>query len=123
MRGLRKNKPLLYKKGQGRLNWKHVHSREAATMVKGTNRRVIVVRSPDPKIFDEAIFIIKEDYMKRGGTLDEVLEEASRAAGEYLRKNAVGPRRLRDRFTPSWMAAAGAAVAGIAWLTIHLVGV
>lgn len=91
-------------------------------MVKGTNRRVIVVRSPDPKIFEEAIFILKEDYMKRGGTLDEVLEEARRAAGEYLRKTTV-PRRLRDRLSPSWLAAAGAAVAGIAWLTIHLVGV
>ncbi len=30
-------------------------------MVKGISRRVIVVRSPDPRFFEQAIFLMKED--------------------------------------------------------------
>ena len=30
-------------------------------MVKGVSRRVIVVKSPDPRLFEEAIFIVKKD--------------------------------------------------------------
>ncbi len=124
MRMAGKNKPLLYKKGGGRLHFKQVHSREAAkTMVKGTNRRVIVVRSPDPKIFDEAIFILREDYMKGGGSLEDVLEEARRAAGDYLRKNAPASRRHRKKTFPRWLGVAVAAVAGIAWAATRFVGV
>ena len=92
-------------------------------MVKGTNRRVIVVKSPDPRVFDEAIFVIKEDYMKRGGTMEQLLEEARRAAGDYLRRNTAGRRSLRDRLRGPWLAAAGAAAAGIAWLTVRFIGV
>ena len=123
MKRLRKGRPMLYKKRMGRLQWKQGHSREAGIMVKGTNRRVIVVRSPDPKIFDEAIFILKEDYLKRGGSVEDVLEEARRAAGDYLRKNATRSRPCRGRLSPRWWAAAVAAVGCAAWLTVRLVGV
>ena len=30
-------------------------------MVKGITRQVILVKSPDPKLFEEAIFIVKEE--------------------------------------------------------------
>ena len=30
-------------------------------MVKGISRLVIVVRSPDPKLFEQAIIILRED--------------------------------------------------------------
>ena len=30
-------------------------------MVKGISRQVIVVHSPDPKVFEQAIFIVRED--------------------------------------------------------------
>ena len=39
-------------------------------MVKGTSRRVIVVDSPDPKLFEQAIFIVKNDAMTREGVTD-----------------------------------------------------
>ena len=32
-------------------------------MVKGISRQVIVVQSPEPKIFEQAIFILKEDAL------------------------------------------------------------
>ena len=115
----------LYKRGRQGLNWKQVNSREAAGVVKGTNRRVIVVKNPDPRIFDEAIFVIKEEYMKRGGSMEQMLEEARQAAGEYLRKNTASrkfslvPGKRRTTF----FAAAGAAMAGLAWAVMRLVGV
>ncbi len=125
MRAGAKTGARLYKKGRGGLNWKQVHSREAAGVVKGTNRRVIVVKSPDPRIFDEAIFVIKEEYMKRGGSMEQMLEEARQAAGEYLRKNT-SPRKfslLPGKRRSTLFAAAGAVMAGVAWVLARLVGV
>ena len=91
-------------------------------MVKGTNRRVVVVRSPDPQIFEEAIFVIREDLFHRGGSADKVLAEARQAANAYLR-TAVRPRRFWERIPGTLYAAFGAVAAGIAWLAYHLVGV
>ena len=46
-------------------------------MVKGVSRRVIVVKSPDPKLFDQAIFLLKEDALEKDGTLDKIVKEWS----------------------------------------------
>ena len=65
-------------------------------MVKGTNRRVVVVKSPDPSIFEEAIFVVREDLFHRGNSAEKVMNEARRAAGAYLRSACQGiesPRR------------------------------
>ena len=52
-------------------------------------KRVIVVKSPDPKVFEEAIFIVREDYMKTAGvTRSQLLSEARRAAGSYTGSTA-----------------------------------
>ena len=42
-------------------------------MVKGTSRQVILVHSPDKKLFDQAIFILKDDAH---GITDEALLDA-----------------------------------------------
>ena len=54
-------------------------------MVKGITRQVILVKSPDPRLFEEAIFIVKEEALAREGvTAEQVLKEARRAAdGEH----------------------------------------
>ena len=50
-------------------------------MVKGTSRRVIVVDSPDPKLFEQAIFIVKNDaFTQEGVTSQQILGEACRIA-------------------------------------------
>ena len=93
-------------------------------MVKGISRCVVVVKSPDPEIFDEAIFIVRDEYLNRGGTSPEaVLREAQQAAERYLRENTPSRRRFFSRMPPSACAAAGAAATGIAWLALRLVGV
>ena len=64
-------------------------------MVKGTSKRIVVVKSPDPKVFEEAIFIVKEDFLGRGGQID-ALKEAQQAARAYIR-GAVSSRGRRLR--------------------------
>ena len=129
MSGLRLKKPgkwraRLYKTGPGRVDWKHRETGEAAAVVKGTNRRVVVVRSPDPKIFEEAIFVIREDLFHQGTSADKVLAEARQAAGAYLRRTTGTPKRgLLSRIPAALYAGLGAAVAGIAWLAFRFVGV
>ena len=92
-------------------------------MVRGTNRRVVVVRSPDPKIFEEAIFVVREDLFHQGSSADKVLAEAKRAAGAYLRKTTGSPRRGFFARIPAMLyAGPGAAAAGIAWLAFRFVG-
>lgn len=59
-------------------------------MVKGTSRRVIVVESPDPNYFEQAIFIVRNDvYERQGVTSAQVLSEACRIARSYAATVAV----------------------------------
>lgn len=64
-------------------------------MVKGITRQVILVKSPDPRLFEEAIFIVKEEALAREGvTAERVLKEARRAADGYLKQGKAWNRRL-----------------------------
>ena len=93
-------------------------------MVKGTNRHVIVVRSPDPKVFEEAIFVLREEYL-RERSADQVLEEAKNAAAEYLRKNSsvssVSAPTRRGKLLYALLGLCGLLSAGIGWLVWRLV--
>ena len=54
-------------------------------MVKGLSKKVIVVKSPDPKLFEQAIFIVKDDYLlTRGIDQKELMRQASEAASGYV---------------------------------------
>ena len=56
-------------------------------MVKGITRQVILVKSLDPRLFEEAIFIVKEEALAREGvSADRVLKEARQAADGYLKQ-------------------------------------
>lgn len=64
---------------------------DVGTMVKGSTRQVILVKSPDPKLFEEAIFLVREEAIQREGvTADQVIRQAQQAADSYLK----GHRRL-----------------------------
>jgi len=84
-------------------------------MVKGVARRVIVVKTPDRRLFEQAIFIVKEDaFSKEGVTAEQVLAEAQRVADGYVRRNSKLGKQLL-RIPPPVYAAAGAAVATAVW--------
>ena len=53
-------------------------------MVKGTSRRVIVVDSPDTELFEQAIFIVRNDAAVGSGgvTSQQVVDQAIRIAKE-----------------------------------------
>ena len=40
-------------------------------MVKGMARRVVVVKSPDKRVFEEAIFILRDDALRDSGVTAE----------------------------------------------------
>ena len=80
-------------------------------MVKGTSRQVIVVQSPDPKLFDQAIFILKDEAVAQGVTDELLLKEAQQA----IRTSRIGKKRQLALYGPVW-AFGGAVLTGIAWL-------
>ena len=84
-------------------------------MVKGNSRQVIVVNAPDQKLFEQAIFILKDGAVGTEGVTDEaLLKEAKR----YIQDPQKQKRRLRY-YGPVW-AAGGAAVTGLVWLVTML---
>ncbi len=64
-------------------------------MVKGISRRVVVVKAPIGSIFDEAIFIMRDDSQASDIDAEKILREACSAADEYVRANCRQKRKLR----------------------------
>ena len=84
-------------------------------MVKGVSRRVIVVKSPDPKLFEQAIFFVREEALEKGGvTADKLLDEARQAASHYVRRNSRWGKGL-SKVPPAGGLAAGAMLATTVW--------
>jgi hypothetical protein len=99
-------------------------ARQTREAVKGVARRVVIVREPDPKVFAEAIFVVREDFANGGVGESELLREARQAAGDYIESTLGGrPRRLTACLKPAAWAAAGAALAALLWLTFRFFGV
>ena len=89
-------------------------------MVKGISRRVIVVDSPDPHIFEQAIFILSNDIATGGGvTSQQLVDQAVRIAKSYARTH-VDPPKKRFRLTPWISALLGGAVISLVWLLVVL---
>lgn len=78
-------------------------------MVKGISKQVIVVQSPDKELFDQAIFILKDEAVGQGITEELLLKEARKTIG------VSGKKRYLRYYGPVW-ACGGAVVTGIAWL-------
>lgn len=79
-------------------------------MVKGVSRQVVVVRSPEPKLFEQAIFILKEGA--KGVSDEALLKEAEQA----LHSPALGGKRRKLwLYGPVW-ACMGAGATGLVWL-------
>ena len=86
-------------------------------MVKGINRQVIVVKSPDPKLFDQAIFLLREDANGDGVDTEQLLRQARQAADAYLTGHLA---RRRKPVPGAVWGAVGACAASAAWLAALL---
>ncbi len=92
-------------------------------MVKGISRRVIVVDSPDPRIFEQAIFIIRNEAAAGGGgvTSQQLVDQAVRIAKNYARTHG-GTAPAQCWQMPAWLwAVLGGAAIGLVWLLVYLV--
>ena len=77
-------------------------------MVKGISRQVIVLHSPEEKLFEQAIFILKEKAITQGVTDDVLLQEARRLITAPRKKKLL-------QSGPVW-ACGGALLTGAVWL-------
>ena len=84
-------------------------------MVKGVSKQVILVKSPDPEIFEQAIFILNENAVKNDGVSDDDLMKEARA---ILRSRGKKPKN--PYYGPVW-ACAGAMIVGAIWLITYLI--
>ena len=85
-------------------------------MVKGISRQVIVVQSPDQKLFEQAIFILKDEAVGQGIT-DEML---LKSADKLLRDSKKGKKPGILMYGSVW-ACAGALLTGLVWLLSSLI--
>ena len=81
-------------------------------MVKGISRQVIVVQSPEPKLFEQAIFILSDAAVDQGITDEMLLRQAQR----MIRGGAPRPAEGKRRFSGPVWACAGAVMTGFVWL-------
>ena len=111
------------KKGEKRASFVQDASRRregGAEVVKGISKRVIVVKSPDPKIFEQAIFIIREDYPGQTGISEqELMRQAREAVGSCL------PRSRRQSRLMPWVrgvlyAGLAAAATALTWIMVQM---
>lgn len=89
-------------------------------MVKGINRQVIVVKSPDPQLFDEAIFLLRQETAD--APPQQIIRQAQLAADGYLRACAAPSGRRLPGAIPFLLGAGLASLLWWAvWLLLHVV--
>ena len=86
-------------------------------MVKGISRQVIVVQSPEPKLFEQAIFILKDKAVGKDGVTDEAL---LKEAKQLIHGSAGTKKRKLSLYGPVW-ACGGAVATGLVWLLTVLI--
>ena len=85
-------------------------------MVKGVSRQVIVLQSPDPELFEQAIFILKNSAVNKGVSDEMLMREARRLVkgGRYESGKCKSTSELIWTLT-------GAAFTGFLWLLFALI--
>jgi len=88
-------------------------------MVKGLSRRAVLVRFPETGLFEEAVFVVREDKQcAHGITAEQILAEACQIA------QTRNPGRTNRKATvpPAVYAAVGALSVGVAWVLTMIFG-
>ena len=83
-------------------------------MIKGVARQVIVVQGEDPSIFEQAIYLVREDVLEDGGITEQMLLQQ---ADRVCRKQRNGFFRM-ERIASALI---GAGMMGVLWLISMLV--
>ena len=80
-------------------------------MVKGLSKHVVVIKSPDKNLFEEAIFILKEGAAQ-GLSAQDVVHQAQRIAAGYIGSSS----RTRRWMRPAICAAGGVILCAAGYL-------
>lgn len=88
-------------------------------MVKGINKRVIVMRPAGKGLFEEAIFILRGDATQAGCSADDILKEACNIAKNYMISGGRKRHGISSLPAPVF-AFAGAALTAVVWLLTSL---
>ena len=81
-------------------------------MVKGISKQVLLVRSPEKGLYEQAIFILRDDAVRGSVTEEQLLREASEAV--LPEKRSAVPRFV-------WMLL-GALLSSGVWIAAILIG-
>ena len=116
--------PIFWNKPGGkRASLERSQSRQAEggpMVVKGISKRVIVVKSPDPKIFEQAIFIVREDFPGQTGISErELLRQARESINGYLLPGKTGGK-LMPWLRGMLFAGLAAAAAAVTWVMVQM---
>lgn len=91
-------------------------------MVKGITKQVVVVKAPDPQLFEQAIFLVRPEAVEKGGVTDEaLLQQAEKAAGRYIHTHIRRPKTAAGIMFLTGALTGGTAV-GLIWMITRLVG-
>lgn len=82
-------------------------------MVKGTTRQIILVKGSGEKLFEQAIFLVRDDALANGGITEEALLKEARQVCAH------NPVSLSTRVKLLW-ASCGAGIIGLLWLLTAL---
>jgi hypothetical protein len=81
-------------------------------IIKGVSKNVVVIRSPDPRYFEQAIFILRDEVVKQGGnTRERILQEAERVACEYLKTCKL--KKMKQHISPLLIATISVILVGL----------
>lgn len=89
-------------------------------MVKGTTRQVVLVKSPDPRLFEQAIFILRENALENHGlSEEEIMLQARKTAGTYVSSQLPARQRRKIWLKNSLLVFLGALIgAAVCWLIL-----
>lgn len=90
-------------------------------MVKGMNRKVVIVESPDQRFFEQAIFLVRNDAAGEGVTSQALVDEARRVAMNYAGGDHGKLSRTWRELKPAAYTTLGAGAMGLVWLLATLV--
>ena len=84
-------------------------------MVKGLSRRAVLVRFPETGLFEEAVFVVREDRLSaRGVSAEQVISEACQIAQNHHPKTRAARKRA-GLWPPAVYTALGAIAVGAVW--------
>ena len=63
--------------------------RGAIALLKGVNKRVIVIKNPESEIFEEAYFIVKNKSLFRQAKENEMVLEANKIIADYSKQQKI----------------------------------